>query len=197
MRLIIAGLICALGVLTAFCRGDDDNVTNTPDSTRTGQSAATNTPGDGTSANQTYFTALEAYFGDSGSRSDEATSILNDDLNAATTLDEEKAAINRFLDTMTLVFDAAVSTMNNLDPPYEAAFAHDTFRNDISLAQQTVESLKVDLADASTQEAAQAVVNDFNDRVKKLVDNAQVACRDLQATADEQNASVELQCQSE
>jgi hypothetical protein len=200
MRLIIAGLICVLTALTVACGGSDDKATNTPgasgsaSATAAGNPTATSTTKGTPGPDSDYYTQLESYFTDSRDRSNAATTKLDDDLAAATTLDEEKTAINTFLDTMIGVFDDAVATMNDLDPPPEAASAHDSFRNDISQAKGISAGLQSDISDASTQDAAQAVVDDFNNRVATLVNDAQGACRDLQTLADGQNAGVDLQC---
>lgn len=212
MRLsIIAGLICAgLLALGVACGGDDDKATNTigpgdltASPADTGDATATEAPdvtdapddgGDDDDDYQGYFEDLAARFERSRNDSDEATADYNAELEAATTLNEQKQAIEDFLDAMISVFDDSVLTMNGFSVPSEANGPHFTFRDDIVEAKAISETLIDDLESADTVAEVEAVTNDFNDRVGVLVDHAQAACRDLQEIADEKDIAEDLEC---
>lgn len=180
MRVLIVAVLVCVVALGAAC-GDDDSSSATPSSGASGQ----------------YFSQLQTVFADSSQRTDDATAALDDNLATATSLAEDKAAIIQFLDTMIATFNNAIDTMDALNPPSEAEAAHDAFRDDTAEAKDVSEGLRGDIADASSEDDAQAVVQDFNDRVVVLVDHAQGACRDLQSVADEQSAGIDLQCREE
>lgn len=217
MRLsIIAGIICtAFAALTVACGGDDDKATSTPgasgavsttaaggddtgDATASEPSEVTATPEDGGDDDdyQAYFEDLAARFEFSREDSDAATADYDAALDAATTLDEQKQAINDFLETMIEVFDDSILTMNGFLVPSEAEGPHFTFRDDIVEARVISETLIDDLESADTVAEVEGVTNDFNDQVGILVDHAQAACRELQAIADEKDISEDLECKA-
>lgn len=210
---IIAGLICtALAALAVACGGDDDTTGGTS-ATTTSEGTATTQDGDGNGEEPTetgdgngdgngsgtedineYFRDLAARFEFSRNDSDDATARFTEELDAATTLDEQKQVINDFLDAMIEVFDGAILTMNGFSVPEIAAEPHFTFRDDIVQAKAISETLKDDIEAAGTAAVARAVIDDFDVQVGALVNHAQAACRDLQDIADEQNIDEDLGC---
>jgi len=204
---IIAGLIVTvLAALAVACGGDDDKATNTPGAAattaasggdETSDATATNTPtGGGTEDLNEYFRDLAARFERSSDDTDAVTTAFNAELDAATTLDDQKQVIKDFLDAMIEVFDDSILTMNGFSVPEIAEDPHFTFRDDIVEAKAMSETLKDDLDAAGTTAEAQAVINDFDVQVGALVNHAQAACRDLQEIADAQNINEELDCKA-
>jgi hypothetical protein len=195
MRLALIAAFFTLAALLAACGGDDNKSTSTPGATGASNNASKTPNGDAGPASD-YFQSLASRFEKSRNDSDVATTKLNDDLDSAETLDEQKAAIDTFLETMIGVFDASITAMDALDPPSAAEQAHNKFRDDISEAKDISATLQSNISDADSVEAAQAVVDDFNQRVVELVDDAQAACRDLQSVADAQDISADLECKA-
>jgi hypothetical protein len=205
---LIAVMICTIfAALAVACGGDDDSATNTPGASGAvattapggggnGDTTATEEPSDGGGDDnyQGYFEDLAARFERSRNDSDAATNQVNADLEAGDTLDEDKAAIDLFLERMIEVFDDSILTMNGFDPPAEAEESHFAFRDDIVDAREISITLKDEVADAATNEEARAILDDFETEVIALTDHAQAACRDLQELADEKNIDEDLEC---
>lgn len=198
--LMIAGLICTVLAALAVACGDDDKATNTPGAATTtavsgGDATTTRTAtGGGTENINDYFSELAGSFDSSQQDSDDATAQVKADLEDATTLEEQKLAINDFLDTMIQVFDDSILEMNDLSVPAIAEGPHFSFRDDIVQAKAMSETLKAYVEAADTGDEAKAVINDFDAKVGPLVNHAQTACRDLQEIADAQNINEDLAC---
>ncbi len=148
-----------------------------------------------TSANESaYFTQLATIFAGGQTGSDAASTKLNNDLNAAQTLDDNRAAINTFLDSMVGVFSTAMTGMQALTPPGDARDAHNKFLQDVQNAKTKSSDLKGQLASASTTADFNTIVDAFNTEVDALVSDANNACLALQDLDNQHGANVDLSC---
>ncbi|MEO8458566.1 MAG: hypothetical protein ABI559_12235 [Chloroflexota bacterium] len=199
-RKILAALVCvALAAFVVACGGEDASPANTPGPSGSGSvsGSATAKPSGGPTANpeeQTYFQQLAVIFSGGQARSNAASSQLDTDLSAAKSLDDQKAAIDTFLDTMIAVFQDAADGMDSLDAPADAKDNHTRFRDDVSQAKTISAGLKNDIAGAETSDEATTIIDDFNTRVNALVSDSQAACTALQGIATGDNVDVDLGC---
>jgi hypothetical protein len=185
-------LLAAVAMGGLACGGSSNN-----SSTATGasSSSATATVAPATSANEgAYFTQLATIFAGGKTGSDDANTKLNNDLNAAQTLDDNRAAINTFLDSMVGVFGTAITGMQALTPPDDARDAHNKFLQDVQNAKTKSSDLKVQLGGASTTADFNTIVDAFNTDVDALVSDANVACVSLQDLDNQHGANVDLSC---
>jgi hypothetical protein len=161
-------------------------------------STATGAPATGATASASdesaYFTKLATIFAGGKTGSNAASTKLNNDLNAAQTLDDNRAAINTFLDSMVGVFSTAITGMQALNPPDDARDAHNKFLQDVQNAKAKSSDLKGRLAIASTTADFTTIVNAFNTDVDALVSDANVACVALQNLDNQHGANIDLSC---
>jgi hypothetical protein len=185
-------LLAAVGLVGLACGGSSNN-----SSTATGTSSATGTATGaptGGSNESDYFTQLAGIFAGGQTGSDAANTKLNNDLNSAQTLDDNRAAINTFLDSMIGVFSTAMTGMQALTPPADASDAHNRFLQDVQNAKTKSSALKGQLASASTTADFNTVVDAFNTEVDALVSDANTACVALQNLDNQHGANVDLSC---
>jgi hypothetical protein len=194
-RLLIAAIACV--VLGAFVAcGDDDSTSSGSSSASTSAGASVTPVGSADADTVAYFQDLSVIFADGRTRSNSATDELNTKLDASQSLNDQKDAINAFLDTMINVFDDAAGRMDSLDPPDDAKAGHQRFRDDVSQAKDISEGLQSDIADVQSADEATTIINDFNTRVNSLVTDSQSACAQLQGIADGDHTGVSLNCGS-
>jgi hypothetical protein len=185
-------LLAAVAMAGLACGGSSSN-----SSTATGTSSATGTATavpTGGSNESDYFTQLASIFAGGQTGSDDANTKLNNDLGSAQTLDDNRAAINTFLDSMVGVFNSAMTRMQALNPPDDARDAHNKFLQDVQNAKTKSSDLKVQLANASTTAEFNSIVDTFNTEVDALVADANVACVALQDLDNQHGANVNLSC---
>ncbi len=183
----MAGLACGGSGSNSSTATDTSSATQT---TNTSATAATA----GGSDESDYFTQLASIFAGGQTGSDDANSKLNNDLSSAQTVDENRAAINTFLDSMIGVFSTAITRMQALNPPADARDAHNKFLQDVQKAQTKSSDLKVQLANAITTAEFSTIVNTFNTQVEAFVSDANVACVALQDLDNQRGANVDLSC---
>ena len=159
-----------------------------------GSSGNNSSTATGTSSESGYFTQLASIFAGGQTGSNDANTKLNNDLGSAQTLDDNRVAINTFLDSMVGVFSAAITRMQALNPPDDARDAHNKFLQDVQNAKTKSSDLKSQLANASTIADFHTIVNDFNTEVDALVSDANVACVALQDLDNQHGANVDLSC---
>jgi hypothetical protein len=181
------GLLAAVAAVGLACGGSSSNSSTTSGASATGATAS----GSDESA---YFTQLASIFAGGKTGSDDATTKLNNDLNAAQTLDDNRAAINTFLDSMVGVFSSAITGMQTLTPPADASDAHNKFLQDVQNAKTKSSDLKGRLAGASTTADFNTIVAAFNTEVDALVSDANTACVALQDLDNQHGANVDLSC---
>lgn len=201
---ILAALLClAVAAIVVACGGGDSpvNTAGAPDSASVSPTRATSTTRASggvtrtpTSEEQAYFQQLALIFNAGQRRSNTASATLDTKLNAAKSLDQQKQAINEFLNTMIAVFQDAAGGMDALNPPAEAKDSHKRFRDDVSKAKDISAGLQGDISAAKTAAEANTIIGDFNTRVNSLVSDSQGACKALQAIANNDGASVNLDC---
>jgi hypothetical protein len=141
-----------------------------------------------------YFTQLATIFAGGKTGRDDANTKLNIDLNAAQTLDDNRAAINSFLDSMVGVFSTAITGMQAITPPADATDAHSKFLQDVQNARTKSSDLRGQLANASTTADFSTIVDAFNTEVDALVSDANVACVALQDLDNQHGANIDLSC---
>jgi hypothetical protein len=161
--------------------------------TQTTSATGTAAPAGGSNESD-YFTQLASIFAGGQTGSDNANTKLNNDLSCSQTLDENRAAINTFLDSMVGAFSTAITRMQALNPPADARDAHNKFLQDVQNAKTKSSDLKNRLANASTIADFHTIVNDFNTEVDALVSDANVACVALQDLDNQHGANVDLSC---
>jgi hypothetical protein len=181
------GLLAAVAMVGLACGGSSSNSSTTSGASATGATA-------GGSDESAYFTKLATIFAGGKTGSDDANTKLNNDLNAAQTLDDNRAAINTFLDSMVGVFSTAITGMQALTPPADASDAHNKFLQDVQNAKTKSSDLKVQLASASTTADFNTIVDAFNTEVDALVSDANTACVALQDLDNQHGANVDLSC---
>lgn len=169
-------ILAAVAMVGLACGGSSSN-----------SSTATGTEG-------AYFTQLATIFAGGQTGSDDASTKLNNDLNAAQTLDDNRAAINTFLDSMVGVFSTAMTGMQALTPPDDARDAHNKFLQDVQDAKTQSSDVKGQLASASTTADFNTIVDAFNTEVDALVSDANNACLALQDLDNQHGANVDLSC---
>ena len=189
-------LLAAVAMVGLACGGSSSD-----SSTATGTSSAAQATGTtataataGGSDESDYFTQLASIFAGGQTGSNDASTKLNNDLGSAQTLDDNRAAINTFLDSMVGVFSTAITRMQALNPPDDARDAHNKFLQDVQNAKTKSSDLKGQLANASTIADFHTIVNDFNTEVDALVSDANVACVALQDLDNQHGANVDLSC---
>lgn len=186
------GLVAAVAIAGLACGGSSNN-----SSTATGASSATGTATGATAGGSDesgYFTQLAGIFAGGKTGSDDASTKLNNDLTAAQTLDDNRAAINTFLDSMVGVFGTAITGMQALTPPADARDAHNRFLQDVQNAKTKSSDLKGQLASASTTADFNTIVEAFNTEVDALVSDANTACVALQDLDNLHGVNVDLSC---
>jgi hypothetical protein len=194
---LFVALLAAIGVIGVACGGSDSSATPTATTATTGASQTT-----GASATQAatrtaegdYFTKVAAIFLTGKTGSTAANDTLNSGLDASQTLDNKKAAIANFLDTMVIVFNRATNDMGALNPPSTAKDAHDLFMQDIQDAKQKSSDLKGQLGAVASDDDLNAIVDQFNTEVDPLVTDSNKACQSLQTLADSDGVAVNLDC---
>jgi hypothetical protein len=180
-------LLAAVAAVGLACGGSSSNSSTTSGASATGATASgSNESG--------YFTQLASIFAGGKTGSDDANTKLNNDLNAAQTLDDNRAAINTFLDSMVGVFSTAITGMQALTPPADASDAHNKFLQDVQNAKTKSSDLKGQLAGASTTADFNTIVDAFNTEVDALVSDANTACVALQDLDNQHGANVDLSC---
>ncbi len=201
IKLSVSVPILAAVILLAFaCSSSSSTVsinsstaTCTSSATQTTSATATAAPAGGSDESD-YFTQLASIFAGGQTGSDDTNTKLNNDLSCAQTLDENRAAINTFLDSMVDVFSTAIIRMQALKPPADARDAHNKFLQDVQNAKTKSSDLKNQLANARTIADFHTIVNDFNTEVDALVSDANVACVALQDLDNQHGANVDLSC---
>lgn len=176
---VSVALLTAVAMMGLACGGSSSN-----------SSTATGTP----SATHDYFTQLASIFAGAQTSSNDANTKLNNDLGYAQTLDENRAAINTFLDSMVGVFSTAITGMQAITPPADATDAHNKFLQDVQNARTKSSDLKGQLANASTTADFSTIVDAFNTEVDALVSDANVACVALQDLDNQHGANIDLSC---
>jgi hypothetical protein len=172
---------------------NSSTATCTSSATQTTSATATSTPTGG-SDESGYFAQLASILAGGQTGSDDANTKLNNDLSCAQTLDEKRAVINTFLDSMVGVFSTAITRMQALNPPADARDAHNKFLQDVQNAKTKSSDLKTQLANASTTADFNTIVNAFNTDVDALVSDANVACVSLQDLDNQHGANIDLSC---
>jgi hypothetical protein len=180
-------VLAGVAMVGLACGGSSSNGATTSGASATGATA-------GGSGESGYFTQLASIFAGGKTGSDDASTKLNNDLNAAQTLDDNRAAINTFLDSMVGVFNTAITGMQALTPPDDARGAHTKFLQDVQNAKTKSSDLKGQLASASTTAGFNTIVNAFNTQVDALVSDANTACLALQNLDNQHGANVDLSC---
>ncbi|HEY8765899.1 MAG TPA: hypothetical protein VIP09_01330 [Dehalococcoidia bacterium] len=185
-------LLAAVAMVGLACGGSSSN-SSTGAGTSSAAATATAPPAGGSDESD-YFTQLASIFAGGQTGSNDASTKLNNDLGSAQTLDDNRAAINTFLDSMVGVFSTAITRMQALNPPDDARDAHNKFLQDVQNAKTKSSDLKGQLANASTIADFHTIVNDFNTEVDALVSDANVACVALQDLDNQHGANVDLSC---
>jgi hypothetical protein len=191
---VLVALLAAIGMIGIACGGSDSSATSTATTGATQTTGASATQSGPAPGESDYFTKVAAIFLTGQTGSTAANDALNAGLDASQTLDDKKAAITNFLDTMIIVFDRATNDMGALDPPSAAKDAHDLFMQDIQAAKQESSGLKGQLGDVASDEDLNAIVDQFNTEVDALVTDANKACVSLQTLADSDGITVNLDC---
>jgi hypothetical protein len=197
---VFVPILAAVMLLALACSSSSSSVsinsstaTCTSGATQNKSATATAAPAGG-SDESGYFTKLASILAAGQTGSDDANTKLNNDLSCAQTLDEKRAVINTFLDSMVGVFSTAITRMQALNPPADARDAHNKFLQDVQNAKTKSSDLKNQLANASTTADVNTVVNTFNTEVDALVSDANVACVALQDLDNQHGANVDLSC---
>ena len=121
---------------------------------------------------------------------------LDNGLNeAGTNLDEEKAAMEKFLTDTAGVFNEAITSMNALDVPAEAKADHDAFIAAAKASVLLASRLQDDISNAKTDTEAQNLISQFNDNYQPLLDAGDTACVNLQDIAATHGLDTDLACQ--
>jgi hypothetical protein len=193
---VSVALLAAVAIVGLACGGSSSD-----SSTATGTSSAAQATGTtataataGGSDESDYFTQLASIFAGGQTATNDANTKLNNDLSSAQTLDENRAAINTFLDSMVGVFSTAITRMQALNPPADASDDHNKFLQDVQKAKTKSSDLKGQLTSASTTADFSTIVNAFNTEVDALVSDANVACVALQDLDNQHGANVDLSC---
>ncbi len=193
---VSVALLAAVAMVGLACGGSSSD-----SSTATGTSSAAQATGTtataataGGSDESDYFTQLASIFAGGQTATNDANTKLNNDLSSAQTLDENRAVVNTFLDSMVGVFSTAITRMQALNPPADARDAHNKFLQDVQNSKTKSSDLKNQLANASTIDDFHTIVNDFNTEVDALVSDANVACVALQDLDNQHGANVNLSC---
>ena len=180
-------ILAAVAMVGLACGGSSSNGSTATSTTATAATA-------GGSDESDYFTQLASIFAGGQTATNDANTKLNNDLNSAQTLDENRAAINTFLDSMVGAFSTAITHMQALNPPADARDAHNKFLQNVQSAKTKSSDLKNQLASASTTADFSTIVNAFNTEVNALVSDANVACVALQDLDNQHGANVNLSC---
>ena len=195
VAILAAVILLALACSSSSSTESVNSPTATCAASATHTTSATGTAAPAGGSNESdYFTQLASIFAGGLTGSDNANTKLNNDLSCAQTLDENRTAINTFLDSMVGVFGAAITRMQALNPPADAMDAHNKFLQDVQNAKAKSSDLKNQLASASTTADFSTIVNAFNTDVDALVSDANVACVALQDLDNQHGANIDLSC---
>lgn len=141
-----------------------------------------------------YFERLGAIFERARNQTDAVAKQLDQEGQAAKTLEERKAAVNRFLDGTGVLFQEAISGMEELNPPEAPSSSHEMFLDAAGELVGLTKEFQERLASVSTDEEAKSVVTEFDDNTREAIKRGDGACRELQATAVNNGIVVDLQC---
>ena len=170
---LIAALLLALSF--AFACGDDDGGDN------------------GADALSGYFADVQQIFADADDATSEAEERAND-AESGGTLDARLAAFDTYLGETDAIFGEATDRLQDLDAPAAAADAHQDFIDGVLDQIATLNELRIDLTDVTTDEQMESRLTEFNSGIAGGVDKADAACLALQNVADAGNVSVDLNC---
>lgn len=151
------------------------------------------------SASQTeedYFTQLETIFHDTDAEGSRLQGELNQSVDASSTVDEQIAALNTFLDSSSKTFQNALDALDKLDTPSAAQSSQKAFVSAANDALSEIAQLKSDLRGVQTQADLDSALSDFETRFTTVTTAADAACVDLQKLAADSNVTIDLQCTS-
>jgi hypothetical protein len=192
---ITVGLAAILILVLAIeCSGgSDDAVNGSP--TATGEQSGSNTPQPTVDvALQPYFQQLASIFQKASDDNLAAVSELDQARSNAQTLEDTKAAYATFLTATQSAFDTAIGAMNQLDVPAEAKDDHTAFVNATTQSRQLAEQFMSDVANTTTQQELDDLLNNFGADKGPLLTTIDDACAGLQETATSHGVDVDLGC---
>jgi chromosome segregation ATPase len=184
-RSLAAALVAALLLFAGAvaCGNDDPDPLTTP----------LPTPGDLTL--EQYFPRLAAIFQDADRRSGELEARLDDELEEATTFEEELAALDRSLEGLIDVIQDSIERIQALSAPEEVLQQQATFLDAIETIAGLLEDLREQLAQAEDRADAEIAVAEFEEDAERHVQRADQTCLDLQTIAIENDINVDLRCE--
>ena len=206
LRILTALLVGILVIALLACGGDDDDgdeggADETAAATTTGESdeetpEATEADEDEGDAPQdgdldSYFTALEEIL----VTSDEEQEAIGNSLADVTADDPEYVTIAQeaFQESGAL-FEMSLLEISELDPPEEAAAAHDEYVTNLNEALVLLSELSTELDGATTPAEVDAAVDEYGPLISAENDQNEGLCLALQDIADENDVDVDLQC---
>jgi hypothetical protein len=142
-----------------------------------------------------YFGRIENIFQTADDKTVELGEEFDTDLAASDNLDGKVQVLETFLEETVVVFDDAITDMNEIDPPEEAEQAHADFVTAAQGTRDAAEELQGRLEEVETEEDLDSIVSDFETETTATLESLDAACSSLQEIADENEVEADLQCE--
>jgi len=142
-----------------------------------------------------YYQQIEGIFQNADAETKQAQSDLDSALNSAVSLDDEISALDAFLSSVSITIGDSIILMQALQPPAEVSPYHADFLAGANQTLQIAGDLQSKLSDVKTEDDANNVIDQFQTDSAPTEARTKAACQRLQDVADQQNISVNLQCE--
>lgn len=142
-----------------------------------------------------YFQRIEEIFADADEATEAADAKLTADMESAADFEAQVTAIQVFLGSLIDIFSESIGAMDVIQPPAEAAAAHEAFIEATTNAAVAASNYQARLQFVESAEQAEQLSAEFDEELAGLVAAADAACAQLQGVAAQNAIEVQLTCE--
>ena len=144
---------------------------------------------------QDYYNQIGGIFQNADQKTKQVQSELDIDLATAGSLDEEIAALDSFLTSVSTTIGDSIILMQALQPPAEVSQYHADFLAGANQTLKIASDLQSKLAGIKTEADANKVIDQFQKDSAPTEARTKAACQRLQDVANQKNINVALHCE--
>ena len=141
-----------------------------------------------------YFQEIDTIFEESDQAVEDVTADFDAAMDAATTVEEQVAALKSFLDETNRVLFLSILQLGGLEPPPEVAASHNDFLDQVEAVAQISEDFLARLPDVQTNADLEALISELDFDLSVATATADDACLEMQGVADDNGIIVDLNC---